>query len=119
MGDLFRRHWLPVLTSDEPGILEAFCPHRRALLFWGRNEEHGLRCVYHGWKFDTAGRCVDMPSEPKDSTFKDRVSAKAYPAREYAGFVWIYMGPVDRQPDLPKYEWALVPDEYRQTRKWF
>jgi phenylpropionate dioxygenase-like ring-hydroxylating dioxygenase large terminal subunit len=146
MGDLFRRHWLPVLTSDElpepdcppkrlrilgedlvafrdtggqPGILEAFCPHRRALLFWGRNEEHGLRCVYHGWKFDTAGRCVDMPSEPRDSTFKDRVSARAYPAREYAGFVWTYMGPADKQPDLPKYEWALVPDEYRQTRKWF
>ena len=146
MGDLFRRHWLPVLTSEElpepdcppkrlrilgedlvafrdtggqPGILEAFCPHRRALLFWGRNEEHGLRCVYHGWKFDTTGRCVDMPSEPPESTFKDRVSARAYPAQERGGFVWIYMGPPDRQPDPPQYEWTLVPDEHRETRKWF
>src|SRR5688572_8889071 len=110
MGELFRRFWLPVLhpeevpTPDSPpirtrilgedlvafrdtngsvGLVAAFCPHRRAPLFYGRNEECGLRCVYHGWKFDTAGNCVDMPSEPEASNFKDKVQLRAYPTREW------------------------------------
>ena len=104
MGDLFRRFWLPALlsselpepdctpvrlrllgenlvafrdTSGEIGVLDNACPHRRASLFFGRNEECGLRCVYHGWKFDLNGDCVDMPSEPAESNFKDKVKIKA------------------------------------------
>jgi len=146
MGELFRRYWLPCLLSSElpapdcpplrlrllgedlvafrdsegkVGILEAYCPHRRALLFWGRNEERGLRCVYHGWKFDVHGRCLDMPSEPASSNFKDKVQAKAYPTRERAGFVWVYMGPPELEPELPRYEWTLVSDQQRVVRKWF
>jgi phthalate 4,5-dioxygenase oxygenase subunit len=146
MGELFRRYWLPCVTSAElpapdcppvrlrllgedliafrdskgkVGILEAYCPHRRANLFWGRNEECGLRCVYHGWKFDVQGRCVDMPSEPAESTFKDKVRTKAYPAHDRAGFVWVYMGPPGREPELPQYEWTIGPDSYRVTRRWF
>src|SRR5215211_6156404 len=109
MGQLFRRFWLPALLSEElpgpdctpvrvklldedlvayrdtegrVGMLDAYCPHRRSRLFLGRNEESGLRCIYHGWKFDVAGRCLDMPSEPADSDFKRKVRAKAYPTRE-------------------------------------
>ncbi len=145
MGELFRRYWLPcVLSSELPadgpplrlrllgedlvafrdsngevGVLEAYCPHRRALLFWGRNEECGLRCVYHGWKFDVRGRCVDMPSEPASSNFKSKVQAKAYPTRERAGLVWVYMGPGELEPDFPQYEWTLVPEGQRVVRKWF
>src|ERR671938_180078 len=100
MGELFRRFWIPAfLASELPekdgpplrtrilgedlvayrdsngkvGMVEAFCPHRRAPLFFGRNEECGLRCVYHGWKFDATGACVDMPSEPPESDFKSKV----------------------------------------------
>src|SRR2546425_9444663 len=120
MGALFRRFWHPVLlaeelpepdgppvrvrvlgedliairdTSGRVGFIDAFCPHRRASLFFGRNEDCGLRCVYHGWKFDLDGNCVDMPSEPAASTYKDKVSIKAYPAAEYGGCIWGDMGP--------------------------
>ena len=106
MGEFLRRFWLPALLSDElpesdgdpvrtrtlgedlvafrdtngkVGMVGAFCPHRRAPLFFGRNEECGLRCVYHGWKYDTTGQCVDMPSEPPDSDFKERISVKSVP----------------------------------------
>src|SRR3970282_334204 len=75
------------------GLIQNACPHRGASLFFGRNEEDGLRCVYHGWKFDTTGACVDMPSEPADSNFKTKVRATAYPCRERNGVVWTYMGP--------------------------
>src|SRR3981081_4142807 len=120
MGDLLRRFWLPAWLSDElstpdcdpirtrtlgedlvafrdsngkVGIVSAFCPHRRAPLFFGRNEECGLRCVYHGWKFDPTGQCVDMPSEPAESDFRERIQVKAYPTYEVGGMIWIYMGP--------------------------
>src|SRR5713226_5197535 len=123
MGELFRRFWLPVLlpeelpepdcppirikvmgeylvafrdTNGQVGVVEAFCPHRRAPLFYGRNEECGLRCVYHGWKFDVTGQFVDMPSEPADSDFKDKVQLVAYPTREWGGVIWVYMGPTDK-----------------------
>src|SRR6202171_1326219 len=147
MGELFRRFWLPVLLPEElpapdcppirikimgeylvafrdtngnVGLVEAFCPHRRAPLFYGRNEECGLRCVYHGWKFDTSGQCVDMPSEPADSDFRDKVQIEAYPVREWGGVVWAYMGPRDKMPaDPPQMEWGLVSPEQRRVTKNF
>ena len=79
-------------TDGRVGIMEHRCPHRGASLFFGRNEEDGLRCVYHGWKFDVDGNCVDMPNVPPAQDFKHRIKAKAYKVVERAGFVWIYMG---------------------------
>src|SRR6201993_639239 len=120
MGALMREYWIPAMLSSElpapdsdplrvmllgeqliafrdtngkVGVMAHNCPHRGASLFFGRNEEAGLRCVYHGWKFDTAGNCVDMPNEPAESDFKAKVKATAYPSAEFGGFVWIYMGP--------------------------
>lgn len=137
MGSLMRQYWVPALVSTElpapdcppvrvkllgeeliafrdtsgrVGLLANPCPHRGASLFFGRNEENGLRCVYHGWKFDISGRCVDMPSEPPESTFKERVRAKAYPCRERGGVVWTYMGPRADPPPLPTIEPNLLPE---------
>src|SRR5205085_4272246 len=97
-------------SSGQVGLLAANCPHRGASLFFGRNEEAGLRCVYHGWKFDTAGNCIDMPSEPAESNFKTKVHARAYPTKEVAGLVWTYMGPAELMPELPNYGWTQVPE---------
>lgn len=147
MGTLFRRFWLPLFLSSElpekdgpplrtrilgedlvgyrdsnghVGVLDAYCPHRRAPLFYGRNEEYGLRCVYHGWKFDAEGTCVDMPSEPADSDFKDRLTIKAYPTHEVGGLVWIYMGPRECQPERPPMlEWTELPASRVRIVKWF
>jgi phthalate 4,5-dioxygenase oxygenase subunit len=140
MGELMRQYWLPVLLSEELperdgrpqrvrllcenliafrdsdggiGLLADNCPHRGASLFFGRNEEAGLRCVYHGWKFDVSGRCVDMPNEPPESNFKDKVRATAYPCQERNGIVWTYMGPRSEPPALPEYEFATVPASNR------
>src|SRR6266481_5034438 len=145
MGELFRRFWLPVMLPEElpepdcppirikimgeylvafrdtngnVGLVEAFCPHRRAPLYFGRNEECGLRCVYHGWKFDTSGACVDMPSEPPESNFKDRVSVRAYPTRQFGDTIWAYFGPPQTAPELPLMEWCVVPSEHRQVAMW-
>ncbi len=145
MGELFRRFWHPVLLTEELpeadgtpvrlrvlsedlvafrdstgtiGIIDARCPHRRAGMFFGRNEACGLRCVYHGWKFDVHGNCVDMPSEPAESAFKNKVKIKAYPAVECGGCIWIYMGPPEKQPPLPHLEWARVPDTQRVISRW-
>src|SRR5881397_3643519 len=112
MGDLLRQYWLPCLPSTElagpdgppkklrllgedlvafrdtqgrVGLVAENCPHRGASLFFGRNEDCGLRCVYHGWKFDVTGRCVDTPNEPAESLFKDKVRARAYPCRDVNG----------------------------------
>ena len=136
MGDTMRRYWMPALLSSElpgpdsdpvrvrllgedliafrdtngaVGLLANNCPHRGASLFFGRNEEAGLRCVYHGWKFDTTGRCIDMPNEPAESDFKTRVRAVAYPTAEKAGVVWTYMGPSDKRPPVPDLEWMRAP----------
>src|SRR3990172_1272286 len=83
-------------TDGNVGLIDAFCPHRRAPLFFGRNEECGLRCVYHGWKFDRQGDCVDMPSEPAESNFKIKVKVTAYPTHESGGIIWTYMGPQEK-----------------------
>ena len=144
MGTLMRRYWVPVLFSsqldraDGPpqrvtlfseklvayrdsigdvGLVQERCPHRGASMFFGRNEEHGLRCVYHGWKFDREGRCVDMPSEPPESTFKQKVHIAAYPCIERGGIVWAYMGPPDRKPAFPAIEWTAVPESHRMTSR--
>jgi phenylpropionate dioxygenase-like ring-hydroxylating dioxygenase large terminal subunit len=137
MGDLMRQYWIPAVTSEElpapdgpplrlkllgeeliafrttsgaVGVIRNACPHRGASLFFGRNEEEGLRCVYHGWKFDVAGACVDMPSEPAESNFKNKVHAKAYPAWERGGIVWTYMGPRDVPPPMPDLEANMLPE---------
>jgi len=144
MGRVMREYWLPALLSSElpgtdsdplrvrmlgeeliafrdtngqVGLVGANCPHRGASLFFGRNEECGLRCVYHGWKFDVTGQCVDMPSEPAESNFKAKIKATAYPCRERGGIIWTYMGPLAEPPDLPELEWNLVPAEHRQISK--
>src|SRR5579871_4730851 len=136
MGALLRRYWLPALLAEEVprpddppvrvrllgedlvafrdtagrvGLLGAHCPHRGASLFFGRNEECGLRCVYHGWKFDVTGRCVDMPNEPAESNFKSKIKTVAYPCQERGGVVWVYMGPDSPAPPLPDHEWATLP----------
>ena len=136
MGNLYRRYWLPAAISSalpendgaplrvrllgedliafrdsngDVGLVGAFCPHRRAPMFFGRNEECGLRCVYHGWKFDRAGECVDMPSEPPDSLFKTKVRIESYPVWEGGGIVWTYMGPPELQPAPPDFEFVRAP----------
>ncbi len=146
MGEFCRRFWTPVLLSEElpepdcapvqtkiygeelvafrttsgkVGLLREFCPHRHASLFYGRNEEDGLRCAYHGWKFDTEGQCVDMMSEPAESNFANKVTTTAYPTQEGAGFIWAYMGPPELQPPMPELEYLHVPENQRQTNKVF
>ena len=119
-GELFRRFWIPVALSEEipvpdcaparvrvlgedliafrdsegkVGLIEAYCPHRGAPMFFGRNEESGLRCVYHGWKFDVDGHCLELPNTPEGESFKDKVTIKAYPAVDAGGMIFAYMGP--------------------------
>jgi nitrite reductase/ring-hydroxylating ferredoxin subunit len=96
------------MTSGKIGLVQNSCPHRGASLFFGRNEEEGLRCVYHGWKFDETGSCVDMPSEPAESNFRGKVRAKAYPTHERNGIIWAYMGPREAPPPLPDIEANLL-----------
>jgi phthalate 4,5-dioxygenase len=133
MGALMRRHWAPaalseqVATADGPpvrvqlfgeklvmfrdssgkvGLLGEACPHRKASLAFGRNEECGLRCLYHGWKFDTDGNVIDMPSEPKQSQLPNKAKHRSYPTREAGGFVWTYMGPPEHMPEFETPPWA-------------
>jgi nitrite reductase/ring-hydroxylating ferredoxin subunit len=104
-------------TTGHVGILEARCPHRHANLKWGRNEECGLRCAYHGWKFDVEGQCVDQPAEPENSRFKDSIRARAYETHEVGGLVWIYMGPKELRPEFPEFEWTLLPTDHALATK--
>ncbi|MBL8551618.1 MAG: Rieske 2Fe-2S domain-containing protein [Hyphomonadaceae bacterium] len=106
-------------TAGAVGLVDAYCPHRRAPLFFGRNEECGLRCVYHGWKFDTKGDCVDMPSEPADTRLQAKVKLKAYPTVERGGVVWAYLGPPEKQPAPPNYEWLRAAPTHRYVSKTF
>ncbi len=149
MGELWRRFWLPAFMSWElpapdcppvrirllsedlvgfrdsrgrAGLLAANCPHRGASLFFGRNEEEGLRCVYHGWKFDVAGNCVDMPNEPAvgaqhAAPLQHKIHHTAYPCVEKAGIVWTYMGPKHLEPDFPQLAWTLLPEAHRYVLK--
>jgi phenylpropionate dioxygenase-like ring-hydroxylating dioxygenase large terminal subunit len=136
MGNLFRRYWIPALlaeeipepdgaparvrllgedlvafrdTSGKIGLLDEHCAHRGTSLFYGRNEECGLRCIYHGWKFDIDGNVLDTPAEPPDSTLKNKVHHTAYPCVEAGGMVFTYMGPKDQMPVFPSYAWLGVP----------
>ena len=106
-------------TEGNVGLVDAYCPHRRAPLFFGRNEECGLRCVYHGWKFDRHGDCVDMPSEPAGTTLQAKVKILAYPCIEKGGVIWTYMGDKDKQPPEPDYEWTRAPQTHRFVSKTF
>src|SRR4029450_13158888 len=103
-------------TNGTVGLLDQACPHRGASLFFGRNEECGIRCVYHGWKFDAAGNCIDMPNEPAESDFKHKVKAKAYPTHERGGIVWAYLGPRSEPPPLPDLEDNMADNSHEGVR---
>jgi phthalate 4,5-dioxygenase len=144
MGNAMRRYWIPAcLASEIPeadcpparvkllgedlvafrdsegriGLIDEFCPHRRVSLFFGRNEECGLRCVYHGWKYDVEGNCVDQLNEPPEHQFKHRIHITAYPTVELGGLVWAYMGPPEKMPAPPKFAWTQVPEARRSVSK--
>src|SRR6266478_2850070 len=102
-------------TAGRIGLVDEFCPHRRASLWLGRNEESGLRCVYHGWKYDVAGNCVDQMNEPEP--FCHKIHLKAYPTVEMGGVIWAYMGPRERVPAPPRFEWTQVPESHRHVSK--
>ena len=143
MGRMFRSYWLPALleeelpendyppvrvellgerllalrdTSGRMGLIEEFCAHRRTSLWFGRNEEGGIRCAYHGWKYDVTGQCVEVPSE-SESRFCQRVKLTSYPLIARGGILWTYMGPPEKQPPRPEYEFALVTPEQRFVSK--
>ncbi len=144
MGNLLRRYWQPALLSSElpdndgapvrvrlfgedliafrdtsgaVGFLDAFCPHRRAPMFFARNEQHGLRCIYHGWKFDIQGKCVDLPNVADTERVAAGIKIVNYPAYEGGGVVWIYMGPKEKQPPHPDFEWMRAPERFRHVSK--
>jgi nitrite reductase/ring-hydroxylating ferredoxin subunit len=146
MGNLLRRYWVPALLSDElagpdcvpvetrllgedlvafrdtsgrVGLVDSCCPHRGSGMFYGRNEENGLRCVYHGWKFDVTGQCVDMPSEPPTSVFKDKLKIPSYPTHESGGVVWAYLGPKDKIPGFRDFGTENLPRGKWYARKTF
>jgi 5,5'-dehydrodivanillate O-demethylase len=134
LGNLLRHYWFPIARTpeldDEPvlavtllgenlalfrsdsgklGLVAQRCPHRGASLAYGIPEEEGLRCPYHGWRYDRTGQCNEQPAEPADSTFKDRIKIPAYPVQELGGFVWAYLGPAP-VPLLPRWDVLVRPD---------
>ena len=142
MGRTMRLYWIPALLArelQEPdgppvrvrllgedlvafrdtdghiGLVDEYCPHRRASLWFGRNEEGGLRCVYHGWKFAVDGSCVEQMNEPEP--FCHKVHLTAYPTVEMGGVIWTYMGPPERTPALPKFGWTQAPETHRHISK--
>jgi len=144
MGDLFRRYWLPALHASELpapdcppvrvkllsenliafrdtlgrlGLIDEFCAHRGVSLWFGRNEECGLRCPYHGWKYDVSGQCVDLPSEGDSGPMRQRIKLKSYPCIEAGGVIWTYMGPPELKPAPPAFEWVSVAPERRFVSK--
>jgi phenylpropionate dioxygenase-like ring-hydroxylating dioxygenase large terminal subunit len=144
MGDLFRQYWLPALLAEELpandsepvrvkllserliavrdsegryGLMDEFCAHRGVSLWFGRNEEGGLRCPYHGWKYDVTGQCIEVPSEAANSTFCANVKLRSYPLVKIGDVLWTYMGDPEKTPALPEYEWVRVPAEQAFTSK--
>ena len=146
MGDLFRRYWIPALhdrelaepdcppvrvkllgerliafrdSENRIGLIDEFCAHRGASLWFGRNEKCGLRCPYHGWKFDFTGQCIEVPSEPAESGFAQKIKLKSYPLVQRGDVLWTYMGPPEKQPSLPEWEFIMVPPEHCFVSKRF
>jgi phthalate 4,5-dioxygenase oxygenase subunit len=144
MGAMFRSYWIPALLSEELptndcapvrvkllsesllafrdshgryGLISEFCAHRGVSLWFGRNEEGGIRCAYHGWKYDVTGQCVDVPSEPSENGFCQRIKLQGYPLVEQGGVLWTYMGAPERRPPLPEFEFSLVPAAQTFTSK--
>jgi phthalate 4,5-dioxygenase len=144
MGNLLRRYWVAALLSRElpepagsplrvrllgedliafrdssgrVGLLGEHCAHRGASLYFGKNAENGIRCLYHGWKYDRDGNCIDMPNEPPQTQFCERIKHKAYPCVERNGVVWTYMGPGEMMPPLPELEWLTVPESHVHVSK--
>jgi phthalate 4,5-dioxygenase oxygenase subunit len=146
IGNLFRQYWIPVTPMadlEEPGgrqirlkllgedlvlfrtrdgkvgLIGAYCPHRLGPLFFGRVEDDGLRCPYHGWKFAPSGKCIEMPNIPADQQFLEEIHHPGYPCVERGGIIWTYMGPAKEQPLLPDLEFLRVADEDRNYRLFF
>jgi len=144
MGRLFRASWIPALLSEELpenecppvrvkllserllafrdtqgryGLIDEFCAHRGVSLWFGRNEDSGLRCPYHGWKYDITGQCIEVPSEPVESGFCKKIKLTSYPLVERGGVLWAYMGPPEQPPPPPEWEFATVPREQTFTSK--
>ncbi len=144
MGDLFRQYWIPTLLSEELpendcpqvrvkilserliafrdsqgryGLVDEFCAHRGVSLWFGRNEDNGLRCAYHGWKYDVTGQCVEVPSEASNSRFCANVKLKSYPLVKVGDVLWTFMGDPAKAPPLPEYEFAQVPSSQTFTSK--
>jgi phenylpropionate dioxygenase-like ring-hydroxylating dioxygenase large terminal subunit len=143
---MFRSHWIPALLAEELpsndcppvrvkllserligfrdskgrlGLIDEFCAHRGVSLWFGRNEEGGLRCPYHGWKYDHTGQCIEVPSEPEESGYCQKIKLKGYPLVERGGVLWTYMGPPEKQPPLPEWEFITVPaDQTFTTKRW-
>ncbi|HWP56665.1 MAG TPA: Rieske 2Fe-2S domain-containing protein [Candidatus Acidoferrales bacterium] len=143
MGGLFRQYWIPVLPQsflDEPGgrprrirllgedlvlfrtrrgevgLVGAYCSHRLAPLYFGRIEDDGIRCPYHGWKYSPVGKCLEMPNVPPEQQFADLINHPGYPCVEHGGVIWTYMGPSRELPPLPEFEFTMVPPEQRSFR---
>jgi len=146
MGEMYRSYWIPALLSSELpepncppvrvkllsermvafrdsdnrlGLIDEFCAHRGVSLWFGRNEEGGLRCPYHGWKYDINGKCLDVPSELSESGFCDKIKLKSYALIEKGGIIWTYMGDPDKAPPLPEFEFANVRPEQSFVSKRF
>jgi phthalate 4,5-dioxygenase oxygenase subunit len=144
MGDLFRHYWIPALLASELpeddcpptrvkllgerliafrdskgryGLMDEFCAHRGVSLWFGRNEEDGLRCPYHGWKYDYTGQCIEVPSEPEESGFCEKIKLKGYPLIKVGDVLWTHMGERDSRPPEPTWEFATVPPEQTFTSK--
>jgi phthalate 4,5-dioxygenase oxygenase subunit len=143
-GDFFRRYWLPALHAEELpendcppvrvkilserliafrdsdgryGLIDEFCAHRGVSLWFGRVEEGGLRCAYHGWKYDVTGQCVEVPSEPENSNYCRKVKLTSYPLVKVGDILWGYLGDSEQQPGLPEFEFVQVPPEQSYTSK--
>ena len=143
-GRLFRSYWLPALLAEELpedgsppvrvkllserllafrdsegryGLIDEFCAHRGVSLWFGRNEEGGLRCPYHGWKYDVTGQCLEVPSEPVESGFCNKIRLKSYPLVKIGPVLWTYMGAPEKTPPHPEFEFALVPPAHCFTSK--
>lgn len=144
MGAMFRQYWVPALLAEELpeddcppvrvkllgerliafrdsdgryGLMDEFCAHRGVSLWFGRNEAGGLRCSYHGWKYDVTGQCIEVPSEPEESGFCAKIKLQAYPLIKVGDVLWTYMGDAENVPSEPAWEFATVPPEQTFTSK--